>query len=126
MINVPKQIEYWQNGAIADLESAGILIENKRFVHGLFFCHLSIEKIIKALVVKQTMEIPPKSHDLFYLSKLVHVELPEDKQLIVQILMKYQLEGRYPEYLPDSPQQNIVVEYFNQTCDLLKWFKEKL
>jgi hypothetical protein len=29
MINVPKQIEYWQNGAIADLESAGILI---------FFC----------------------------------------------------------------------------------------
>ena len=126
MINVPKQIEYWQNSAMDDLETASILIENRRYIHGLFFCHLSIEKIIKALVVKQTMEIPPKSHDLFYLSKLAHIDLPEDKQLIIQVLMKYQLEGRYPEYLPDLPQQKIVVEYLNQTNDLLKWFKEKL
>lgn len=120
MLNVHKQIEYGQNGSLDDFETARILIDNKRFIHGLFFCHLSIEKIIKALVVKLTMEIPPKSHDLFYLSKLAHIELPEDKQLIIQILMKYQLEGRYPEYLPEMPVQKIVAEYFNQTNNLLK------
>lgn len=126
MINVPKQIEYWVNGAKDDFETARILIENRRYIHGLFFCHLSVEKIIKAHVVKTLNEIPPKSHDLFYLSKLAEIELPEDKQLIIQILMKYQLEGRYPEYMPDAPQQKIVADYLNQTENLLKWFKEKL
>jgi HEPN domain-containing protein len=126
MLNVPKQIEYWQNGATDDFETASILVDNKKYIHGLFFCHLSIEKIIKAHVVKATNEIPPKSHDLFFLSKKANIVLPDDKQLIIQILMKYQLEGRYPEYLPEAPQQNTVIAYLKQTNDLLIWFREKL
>lgn len=54
MINISKQIQYWQKGAYDDIETAKILIENGKLVHGLFFCHLSIEKIVKALVVKTT------------------------------------------------------------------------
>ncbi len=46
MINIDKQIEYWQLGALDDLETAKILIESKRLLHGLFFCHLVIEKTI--------------------------------------------------------------------------------
>lgn len=126
MLNVQKQIVYWQNGSQDDFETAKVLIENRRYIHGLFFCHLCIEKIVKALVVKAIKEIPPKSHDLFFLSKKAHIELPEEKQLIIQILMKYQLEGRYPEYFPEAPNQEIVLGYLHQTNELLKWFKEKL
>lgn len=126
MLNIQKQIEYWLNGSIYDFETARVLIQNERFVHGLFFCHLTIEKIIKALVVKATNEIPPKSHDLFYLSQKAMIDLPEEKLTIIQILMKYQLEGRYPEYLPEAPHQKLVINYFNQTESLLKWFREKL
>lgn len=92
----------------------------------MFFCHLCIEKIIKAHVVKETNEIPPKSHDLFFLLRKAQIELTEDKQLIIQILMKYQLEGRYPEYLPGAPNENLVFGYMQQTNELLEWFKEKL
>jgi HEPN domain-containing protein len=126
MLNIQKQIEYWQNGSLDDFETANILIKNKRYIHGLFFCHLSIEKIIKAVIVKETCEIPPKSHDLFFLSKKAHLELSDEKQMIFQILMKYQLEGRYPEYLPDIPLNNMVSDYLRQTNDLLKWFKGML
>lgn len=126
MLNVQKQIEYWENGSMEDFETAKVLIENRRYVHGLFFCHLSIEKIIKAHVVKATQEIPPKSHDLFHLSKKANIELPENKQLIIQILMKYQLEGRYPEYFPEGPNQEIIMGYLHQTNLLLKWYKEML
>ncbi len=42
MIEVEKQIEYWHSGALGDIETAEILISNKKFIHGLFFCHLSI------------------------------------------------------------------------------------
>ncbi|SEF83440.1 hypothetical protein SAMN03080598_01578 [Algoriphagus boritolerans DSM 17298 = JCM 18970] len=41
-INIEKQAEYWITGAEADLEVAEILIEKRRFLHGLFFCHLVI------------------------------------------------------------------------------------
>ncbi|MDP3912351.1 MAG: HEPN domain-containing protein [Bacteroidota bacterium] len=52
MINVAKQIEYWQKTAESDVETASILISSGKLIEGLFFCHLCIEKIIKALVVK--------------------------------------------------------------------------
>ena len=65
MINIDKQIKYWKNNAITDINTAEILINNKKYLHGLFFCHLTIEKIIKAHVVKWTKEIPPKTHGFF-------------------------------------------------------------
>jgi len=46
---IEKQIEYWKTGVLDDLTTARILIEKRRLLYGLFFCHLVIEKIIKAL-----------------------------------------------------------------------------
>jgi hypothetical protein len=37
MLNVNKQIEYWLNGVIDALETAKVLIERNRLLHGLFF-----------------------------------------------------------------------------------------
>jgi HEPN domain-containing protein len=126
MINIPKQIEYWVNSSADDRETSEILLEKKKYVHGLFFCHLAIEKILKALIVKTTKEIPPRSHDLFYLSKKAEIQLSEDKQQICQILMKYQLEGRYPESFPKNPDIELVHEYFEKTKALLEWLKTML
>ena len=77
MIDINKQIEYWKSGAESDLESAEILINNNKLLQGLFFCHLYIEKILKALVVKQIKDIPPKTHNLKYLMVLAKVDLTE-------------------------------------------------
>ena len=52
MININKQIEYWTKGADDDLLTAEILIREKRILHGLFFCHLVIEKAIKAMLLR--------------------------------------------------------------------------
>jgi len=126
MVNISKQIQYWQKGADDDIETAKILLKNGKLVHGLFFCHLSIEKIVKAIVVKATNEIPPKTHDIFILAKKAEIEIPEEKQLICQILMKYQLEGRYPAHFPVNPQPDLTRSYFYKTQKLLEWFKAKL
>ena len=40
--------------------------------------------------------------------------------------MKYQLQGRYPDYNPVLPNQLIVNEYLIKTKELLKWLKMKL
>jgi len=125
MIDVEKQITYWITGATDDLKSAKILIESNRLLHGLFFCHLVIEKVIKANVVRQTGEIAPRSHNLLYLSEIANLVFDEDDEIFLGILMKYQLQGRYPDYNPIIPDKTKVNEYLIKTEKLLSWLQVK-
>jgi len=126
MMNVGKQKSYWLNGAKDDFETAKILIQSKRTLHGLFFCHLTVEKIIKAHVVEQTKRFAPRSHNLIYLSDIAHIVFDEEDEIFLGILMKYQLQGRYPDYNPTIPDKKIVFNYINRTEKLLKWLEAKL
>lgn len=126
MLSVEKQIEYWKSGAESNMETAEILIKNNKYVEGLFFCHLSIEKMLKALIVKETKEIPPKSHNLKYLQELANIQVSNEHNSFMAILMKYQLEGRYPEYYPNIPHFNTVTNYLNKSKKLLLCLKKIL
>lgn len=126
MIDLKKQIEYWTKSAEDDLLTADLLIREKRILHGLFFCHLVIEKAVKAHVVKTSREVAPRSHNLIYLSEKTGLEFDDETQIFLGILMKYQLQGRYPDYNPVLPDIARVNEYFDKTKYLLKWLKERL
>jgi HEPN domain-containing protein len=126
MINVAKQIDYWSKSAENDIETAEILITSGKYLEGMFFCHLCIEKILKALVVKQTENIPIRSHDLFYLIEIANIKIHEEESSFMQILMKYQLEGRYPEFYPRPPSPDKIYDYLKQTKNLLECFKQML
>jgi HEPN domain-containing protein len=126
MINITKQIEYWIEGAKNDIEAAELLIKNGKILHGLFFCHLSIEKAIKAFVVKETKEVPPRSHNLIYLSEMANLIIDEDFTVFIGVLMKYQLEGRYPDYQPELPSSEVTNDYFLKTKKLLQWLVNQL
>jgi HEPN domain-containing protein len=126
MINTERQIEYWKSSAISNIETAEILVASKKYIEGMFFCHLCIEKILKALVVKQTGDIPGKTHDLFHLAGISKIVITEEQTEFMQILMKYQLEGRYPEYYPTAPAAKKILEYLNETNNLFICFSKML
>lgn len=126
MIDVDKQIDYWTSSAKDDLVTAKILIEKERYLHGLFFCHLVIEKVLKAHAVKSTLRVAPKSHNLLYLLEHSKVEIKNDDDIFLGVLMKYQLKGRYPDYNPVIPKKNDVINYLVKTENLFKWLQEKL
>lgn len=122
-----KYIKYWIEGAESDLNSAEILINNKKYLHGLFFCHLTIEKAAKALWVKDKSAFPPKTHNIIYLvENLQFLEITEEQMVFLSLLMKYQLEGRYPEYYPNTPIIDDVLNIFQKTKVLFQCLKEKL
>ena len=125
MINIKKHIEYWINSAENDLETAELLIQNNKYLPGLFFCHLVIEKMIKSQVVKVTQNVPPKSHNLLYLIELSNLEISVDYERFLGVLMKYQLSGRYPDYNPFIPEKNVVDGYLKKTREILKWLKSQ-
>jgi HEPN domain-containing protein len=87
---------------------------------------LVIEKIIKAHVVAQIKDFAPRSHNLIYLSELAKIEFEENDEIFLGILMKYQLQGRYPDYNPIIPPRKIIENYLKTTEKLLKWLTEKL
>lgn len=126
MINVKNQILYWQKGAEEEMLNAKIMIENKRFLAGLFFCHLCIEKILKALLVKVSEEHPPRTHILSLLAEKALIDFDDEQDKFISKLQLYQLEGRYPEMFPSEPDVVKAKEYFEQTIILYKWLKAKL
>ena len=125
-MDIKKQIEYWIKNARSDFDTAQLLIKNGKILHGLFFCHLVVEKAIKACVVKTTKEIPPKSHNLIYLSEKAKLNLTEKFEIFIGILMKYQLEGRYPDYQPEIPSMLVSDNYLKDTKKILLWLEKQL
>ena len=105
MIDLEKQIGYWKTGGEEDWEAANRLLDAGMNRHGLFFAHLSLEKLIKGLVVKQTLEVPPKIHNLIRLLDLAQLQA-EAAPPIVNALAKmneFQMEGRYPAHSLPPP-----------------------
>ena len=126
MINVEKQINYWISASENDIDTAELLINNNKYLNGLFFCHLVIEKAIKAHIVKNTRQIPPKPHNLLFLSEKANLKIKENDGRFLGILMKYQLQGRYPDYNPFIPNKTKVNEYLKKTKEIFQWIKEQL
>jgi len=54
------------------------------------------------------------------------LKFDDETEIFLGILMKYQLQGRYPDYNPVLPDNLIVNEYLEKTKTLLQWLKERL
>ena len=125
-MDIQKQIEYWKNTGADDIVTAEVLLHNGRLLPCLFFCHLCIEKMIKAHVVRCTNEVPPKVHNLSYLLEKTDLILTEEQMLFCDTLMYYQLECRYPEYFPKVPTKAVSKSILKKTKEFQKWLQTKL
>ena len=68
------------------------------YSYALFFGHLAIEKLLKALhAVKQKDHAPP-IHNLLRLAKLTGISVPEDKVDALIEISAFNIEARYPDF----------------------------
>ncbi len=75
----PKQIStYWKKTAKRDFETMHDLFQIKRYSEALFFGHIVLEKMLKALVVNVTKQHAPYTHDLVKLHDIAGLELQEE------------------------------------------------
>jgi len=92
------QVKYWQDGAADDLTTAReIITATTRYAAGLFFLHLSIEKILKALCVKRTGQYAPVTHNLLGLAAKCGLSLGQDQERTLAEINEFNLETRYPD-----------------------------
>ena len=125
-----EHIIHWANQSSDDWESAELLFKGKKYLHALFFTHLSIEKICKAHWVRASEgNIPPKTHNLIFLLSQTSVELTDDQKEFLLELNRFQIEGRYPEQVSKLHKVSTAsfAQYkLDQAKQIQQWLLNKL
>jgi HEPN domain-containing protein len=115
MMTKEEHITHWIKSSEDDLITLNSLFKEERFVHAIFFGHLFLEKVCKAVWVKHNIEnIAPFTHNLLKLLNGIETGLSEDDLTFLDNLNEYQLEGRYPEYefqLKKKTTKEMAIEY---------------
>lgn len=89
--------KYWEEEAEEALKVATHLLEKGDYSYALFFGHLAVEKILKALYVSRKGEQAPYSHNLARLAEGAGIELSETRITQLITVTAYNLESRYPD-----------------------------
>ena len=94
-----EHIKYWMNTAEDDWITVEAMFEMKRYLHCLFWAHLTLEKLTKAHWVKNHQDnIPPKVHNIVWLLEQSDIDLGIEMIDFLEGFNKFQLSGRYPDY----------------------------
>ena len=93
-------MNYWIESSEKDYEVMLDLKKSKRNSYALFFGHLVIEKLLKAVYAKNNKNAPhaPKSHDLDYLAEKMNLERTERQNDLLETISHFNLEARYDDY----------------------------
>jgi len=123
-MDIEKQIAYWRNGAKEDWDVAQELVQNGRTRHGLFFAHLALEKMLKALVCRQTSDLPPRIHNLVRLAELAALPLSQRQLDILAEMNASHIEGRYGDS-PSSPSRAEAQAYMERAEEVFQWLMKR-
>jgi HEPN domain-containing protein len=95
-------ILYWKATAADDWKRVNLLFKNRDYIFALFCAHLTLEKLIKAHWVKDNVgNFPPKIHNLNKLAAQTKLSLTDEELIFCADMNKFQIEGRYPDYVSD-------------------------
>ncbi|HSW01081.1 MAG TPA: HEPN domain-containing protein [Sedimentisphaerales bacterium] len=87
----------WADRALYDLETADAMFKAGRYLYVLFCCQQAVEKALKAVIVGQTGELPPRVHNLLRLAEAAGIELDCKDVRFLGELSSYDIQSRYPE-----------------------------
>lgn len=101
----------------------------KHYSHALFFCHLTLEKLLKAIIVKQTQKQSPFLHDLILLVKQTNIKLNKEQTSQLNEISTFNIRARYDDIKYQFYQKatkDYASKYFNITRNLILWLKNYL
>ena len=126
--DVSRTVKYWLDSAAYDLETGRSLLEAKRFPYALFFCHLALEKTLKALVVKGTQAHAPYTHSLTLLASKINIDFPDSLLDQLAEYTEFHLESRYPDERKEFYEkctEEFAQEKFREMENLYTWLIQK-
>jgi len=122
-------VNYWIKSSDYDFEAAEDLLKAGKFAHALFFGHLAIEKILKALFVQVKEDYAPKTHNLLMLVKSINIEVDDKRLNYIIEINTFNMEARYPDEkleFYEKCTEEFTKNKMNGISGIIKWLKEKL
>lgn len=127
MVDVQRQVAHWRQGAEEDWNfGLAALDDMGKPRHGLFFLHLSLEKVLKGHFCKTAEDIAPRLHNLVRLAELSGLPVTEEQLDLLADMSSFNLEGRYPDLLAPAPTMAEAREYARRAEEVFKWLMRKL
>lgn len=97
-MDADQTVRYWLITANDDLKSIRNSFRAHDYVKALFWGHLYLEKLVKAVIVKKTGKHAPYGHDLPTLAEKAKFELTEEQIELLKRVSDYNIKARYPDY----------------------------
>lgn len=122
-------IKYWVDASDLDFRAMNNLFESKDYIWCLFLGHLVIEKLLKALAVKNNTETVPKIHDLNKLAYAAGLEIDETLADLLDIITAFNIEARYPDYKKEFYKKanlDFTLYYQTKISELRVWLTNQL
>ncbi|MFH1030647.1 MAG: HEPN domain-containing protein [bacterium] len=121
-------IDYWHAAGFRDWKTAQSLWELKRYDACLFFCHLTIEKLLKGLVVIKTKEPSPYIHNLEKLAHLAEITLSAETINNLRTITEFNIAGRYDDKkfaFYKKCTKNYSKKYLEISKKIIIWLKKE-
>jgi HEPN domain-containing protein len=128
-IDIDKIVNHWIDTSDEDFNTMEMLFFSKSYGWSLFLCHISTEKLLKALYVKKFNEHAPFTHNLYRLAELIGLELSDEHADWLDEITSFNLNARYDDYKKEF--YNLCTPQYTETwikkIKVLRiWIKEKL
>ncbi|MDD1701444.1 MAG: HEPN domain-containing protein [Methanoregula sp.] len=118
----------WFRQAQYDIGTADTLVASGRYPPVLFFCHLALEKALKALWIEKFDDAPEKTHSLVFLVELLELNLPDNLVDPLLIINRLGISGRYPHNLEEVLEQynrEQTIKILDKTKEILEWLIQR-
>jgi HEPN domain-containing protein len=125
-----EHISYWAKQVDEDFDCANVLYQANHFAQSLFWAHLALEKLTKALWVKKNEgNTPPFVHNLLRLITQTNEYFSDEQLQFINEMNTFQIKGRYPDYaesLEKTITKEICEEYLSETKKMILCLQGKL
>ena len=128
-MSIEEQIKYWIDGAEHDLTAAEHLLESGDYLWCLFVGHLVLEKMLKAIYLRDRKEIPPRTHNLLALARSVGLNLIQEQVEFLSRVNDFNIEARYPSFegqFYKSCTREFALENFKKIKEFYQWLKSRI
>ena len=119
----------WQESAKDDLDTAGTLFEVGKYAHCLFFCHLTVEKMLKAVYTKKHNDVAPILHHLGKLWRKADVPLGPATDDSLSEMTTFNVEARYDifkQQLYKKASKEYTEKFLTLTKEVVLWLTQYL
>lgn len=92
--------DYWERSGEEDYKTARYLRAGSRNTHCLFFGHLAVEKLLKAIYAKKNPDAPLaiKTHNLLALAEKCEIDLTDGQVEKLQVITQFNISARYDDF----------------------------